>query len=255
MRTSPNDARRFAALALIEAIDHDQMDDAVRIIYHCGHVMRTVAHRIISDRYRFVWFRIPKVASTSMLQALQACDPNARVICPMTLYEFYQCHSWEVQNYFTFGFVRHPVHRIRSCWADKIPDVSNSHHIDEWYVNAHYGLSRGIDFYAFCEWLLSPWGDDIFAEPHWLSQHYMLTKPDGSLVDFIGKYESIEDDWRIVLDRIGLPYIDLPRLNVKSTYDDWSHDTLDDEIMHQLEKRYNRDYELGGYPKRTHLDD
>ena len=255
VRTSPDDARRFAALALIEAMDSNRMDDAIRIIYHCRHNMRTVARRVISDRYQFIWFRNPKVASTSMLQALRACDPDARVTRNLNLHQFYQRYSWEVQNYFTFGFVRHPVHRIRSCWADKIPDVSNSHQIDEWYVNAHYGLSNGIDFHAFCEWLLSPWGDDVFSEPHWMPQHHMLTKPDGSLVDFVGKYESIEDDWRTVLDFIGLPYIALPQLNVKSTRDNWNHDMLDDEIMHQLEKRYSRDYELGGYPKRAHLDD
>ena len=73
-----------------------------------------------------------------------------------------------------------------------------------------------------------------------------MTKPDGSPVDFIGKYETLDEDWRKVLEHIGLPYIDLPVVNTSRAPAQEAVE-LDSDLLNLLFERYRGDYELGNY--------
>ncbi len=210
---SPSEAHQYAVQALLEALDSGLVGEAASIARHCSMSSDTRAGMLISDKYRFIWFRTQKVASTSIHRALLTLNPTARVIEHGSMDEFHRQYPYEAQNYFTFGFVRHPLDRLRSCWQDKIVGSMDTPKKKHLYVAPYHRMPVGTDFSLFCRWITSPWGSDSFADRHWMSQRPILTKPDGSLVDFIGKYETLDEDWRKVLEHIGLPYVDLPVIN------------------------------------------
>lgn len=95
--------------------------------------------------------------------------------------------------------------------------------------------------------MTSPWGDDESANAHWRSRNVPLTNPDGGLmVNFIGKFESLDEDWRSVLGYIGLPYTELPRLRARREGSE-PPTSLTPELAGRVARRYADDYRLGGY--------
>jgi hypothetical protein len=88
---------------------------------------------------------------------------------------------------------------------------------------------------------------DAEADAHFCSQHRFLTDDADQLaVDFVGRYERLAEDLRIVEQTIGLPALALPRLQAARepvpytrfyTADTWQI----------VADRYARDIELFGY--------
>ena len=84
-----------------------------------------------------------------------------------------------------------------------------------WFIAPWHGLRRGMRFEEFCRWLATPAGSDTFADRHWLSQHVQIRTRDGQEPDFVGRWETLDDDWRTVTVHIGMPHRALPRLNAR----------------------------------------
>lgn len=191
-----------------------------------GHVVRTVSQRpdlraekIISHKYRYLWLCNPKVASRSIKTTLLAADPAAE-IHHASIFEVYARHP-EVRSYYTFGFVRDPFTRTLSFHAEL--HVSHRRGTSEErsvkkaqrraFFKRFYGLAETGSFDAYCRWLNTPYGSDAFADRHFLSQHVQIRLENGRLPDFIGRLENIDDDWKRVTRRVGMPATRLPMLN------------------------------------------
>ena len=115
-----------------------------------------------------------------------------------------------------------------------------------WFIRPYYGLRLGMSFRELCDWLNTPAGSDAFADRHWLSQSLQLRSADGRLPDFLGSYERLDADWRAIAEHVGMPFDELPRLNVRTT-GQMAETALDDDIVALLHLRYARDFELAGY--------
>ena len=139
-----------------------------------------------------------------------------------------------------------PCDRIRSFHADKHTLARRDRDASRWFIEPWHGLRIGMGFAEFCRWLDTPCGSDAFADRHWLSQARHITGADGRLPDFVGRYETLEADWRTVTARLGLPPAPLSRLNA-SAPDTAAEADLDDETFSLLERRYPEDFTLGGY--------
>ncbi|MEJ2178416.1 MAG: sulfotransferase family 2 domain-containing protein, partial [Gammaproteobacteria bacterium] len=65
------------------------------------------------------------------------------------------------------------------------------------------------------------------------------------LMDFVGKLETLDEDWKTICERIGIPYVELPRKNisVKRPYTDYYKPALRDLVAHH----WAREIELFGY--------
>ena len=103
-----------------------------------------------------------------------------------------------------------------------------------------------MSFGELCRWLATPFGSDAFADRHWLSQSRQVTGTDGRLPDFLGRYETLEADWREISEHLRLPPVALPRLNASSTGPAGEAD-IDAESAALLRRRYAADFVLGGY--------
>ena len=236
---------RDIAAALAAAVRAEDYRTALALVTTAGCRPDLKAEKMISRRYRFLWICNPKVASRSIIAALRAADPEVELIRNQTLDEVLKRRP-EARGYFSFTFVRHPCDRIFSCYADKHSRALYKRDAWRWFIEPYYGLTTGMSFGEFCHWLNTPWGSDAFADRHWLSQHRQIRTADGRLPDFLGHWESLDADWRMVTKWLGMPYRDLPRLNVRPK-ELPAGEQPDAATAALLRRRYSEDFRVGGY--------
>ena len=152
----------------------------------------------------------------------------------------------EAGEFFRFAFLRHPYHRIRSFHADKHALARRDRNAHRWFIEPWHGLRPGMSFAEFCRWLETPCGSDVFADRHWLSQSRQVATADGRMPDFLGRFETLEADWRAVTERLRLSQVPLPRLNASGA-GLAVEAGLDGESAALLRRRYAEDFALGCY--------
>lgn len=193
------------------------------------------AEKIVSHRHRYLWLCNPKVASRSIKTALLDADPDAVLILHKSVSEVLSMHP-EAEHYTSFAFIRSPFERALSFFAElrTPPEVARrlasepmppalAHEATSQLdfkkrkradlLARYYGLAEANDVNAFCEWLGTPYAADSCAERHIRSQHLLLRAADGRRPDFVGRLETIEDDWQRICARLGMAATPLPMLN------------------------------------------
>ena len=245
LRAAPSPVHRALGKRLAAAIA--EADDATALALlstaACGPDRR--AEKIVSRRYRFVWICNPKAASRSLIAALLAADPAAVLVRNRTLEQVHARYPGS-EAYFSFAFLRHPLERARSFYADKHALAAREANAYRWFIEPYHGLRLGMNFDEFCRWLVTPSGSDAFADRHWLSQWRQLAAKDGRQPDFLGRYEQLDADWRTIAGRLGLPPTPLPQLNRSDRSLLWQAH-CGRESVELVRRRYARDYTLGGY--------
>ena len=246
LAASPARERREVAAALGRALAAGDRTAALALASTAGRRADRRAEKIVSHRYRFLWIGNPKVASRSLIRALRTADPDAELIRGRTLDEILARRP-ALKAYFSFAFVRHPVARARSCHADKHGLALHDRRARRWFIEPWHGLSPGMSFEAFCGWLATPAGSDAFADRHWLSQHAQIRTEAGRAPDFVGRWETLEEDWRTVTACTGMPRRALPRLNERSRMSPAGNRPATPEALALLWRRYAEDFRLWGY--------
>lgn len=200
------------------------------------------AEKIVSHRHRYLWLCNPKIASRSIMYALLDADPDAVLIRDKSVSAVLSALP-EARGYTSFAFIRSPLARALSFLAElnDVADVARTPASEAAPHDApaqrdfksskrtlplvsrpckrahllarYYGLAKATDVNAFCEWLGTPYAADASAERHLRSQHLLLRAADGRLPDFMGRLETIEDDWQRICARLGMEPPPLPMLN------------------------------------------
>jgi hypothetical protein len=144
----------------------------------------------------------------------------------------------ELKNeYFVFIFVRNPFARVVSCWGEGNRSTQ--------------GMKCSPDFDYFIKNEL--WRDDTEEFNGYHDQHYIPASiyseyDDGDMfIDWYGKIENIQEDWKTLCEKISKPYSVLP--NVKSGHTvkhNYKH-YYTDELIEIVAKHYKRDLELFDY--------
>ena len=247
LAASSTTAHRDVASLLLATIGAGRLRTAIAMAETVRRRPDLHAEKVVSHRYRFVWLCNPKVASRSMIEALLQADPAAELLVEETLKDVLAARP-EVRDYYSFAFIRHPCERAFSFFADKHGNLvrNGDPAAIRYFVQPFHGVYEGMTFAEFCRWLNTPFGADAFADRHWLSQHLQIKLPDGSPPDFVGRYERLDDDWKTVMARLGLPQTGLPRRNSRQeTIRPEEH--LTDETTVLLRRRYAEDLRLGRY--------
>ena len=124
-------------------------------------------------------------------------------------------------NYFKFSFVRNPFDKIVSQY--------------------HYNRGKfGFKDYSFKEYVRS-WskGAKISTYPQYIL-HY-INEP----LDFIGRFENLQEDFNIICDKIGIPRQQLPHKN-KTKHKHYT-EYYDEETKQIVAEKYAKDIERFGY--------
>ncbi len=171
----------------------------------------------------FVFVHVPKTGG----QSISAVLPPGHVAAPRGLPRRHPTAlDWRVfarEQYadaFSFAIVRNPWERLHSFY--------------------HYGRRKLValdgwfdSFETFVGWVV---GGSPSPSPEWnraqMTQSVYLLDGSGELiVDFVGRFESIERDWREVCRRIGVDERVLPRRNASGRPDasrEWTRDLISD---------------------------
>ena len=151
---------------------------------------------------------------------------------------------------YAFAFVRNPWDRLASCYRDKIGgDVTDFTGFAESGVThclARFDMFKaGMSFREFVHAVASIPDED--ADEHFRSQADYVTNSSGEVaIDFVGRYEKLDNDFAQVAHEIGLPpEIKPPRLQAapKSVHADY----YTSETRALMRERYARDIDLFEY--------
>jgi chondroitin 4-sulfotransferase 11 len=139
---------------------------------------------------------------------------------------------------FSFTFVRNPWDRLVSSY-EYLKNGGNCTLDAEDYLNLFSKYEN------FKEMVLN-WEEVFFDQIHFKSQSDWICDNDGNIiVDFVGKFENLQQDFDIVCDRMQIPRKKLPHTN-KTNHKHYT-EYYDDEIREIVAKKYARDIEYFGY--------
>ena len=218
---------------------------------------------IVLHRYQAIYFQIPKVACSSIKHAfaklLQFSDNEIEFIhlVDFPSVDKEHCNSAEYQRYLRFAFVRNPWDRLWSCYCSKI--ATRKRNTGYRFKNGiHRSFSKyksiraGMPFAEFVHAVRDI--PDEQSDLHFRSQHSFVTDHKGELlVDFIGHFEQLQNDFNRLCGKAGMPKQSLAHKNRRypkhcgdSFNRHYSH-YYDDETVTIVADRFKTDIELFGY--------
>lgn len=204
---------------------------------------------LLSDEKRFVFIHVPKAGGSSMTAALGPwCLPRnrapwaswARWVGLPRDYRRYRFGKHEglaaVERrmpaelygaYFKFAFVRNPWDRLVSDYNSVLRDPAHRRH------------ARVRRLGSFREYVVSE------AQRSLRTQLELLADSTGGIgVDFVGRFERLEADFRAVCERVGIE-ASLPHLN-RREHEPYA-DYYDEETRELVRARWTDDVEAFGY--------
>ena len=215
-------------------------DDSARTVQQLSRLSRRSGrlsplpyYLTISHRHRFVWFRVAKVGTRTVLghfdeHAVHLDVTRARTRYPTAVFA----------DYVKFAFVRHPVDRFLSAWQDKVVE-HNYYGFDE----PTHAEMQSVE--AFAEWTA---GHDL-ADIRAVDQHLALQcrLVDLGQVDLLGRLETFDRDFSRILRAVGLPDAQSAPRNVTGQRRP-TRLGLPAALQARLTELYRQDFELLGYP-------
>jgi len=180
----------------------------------------------------FIFIHVPKTGGTAVRKAL---EPYAYIGFGHTSIKAPQLKPY-IEKCFSFCFVRNPWDR---------------------FVSAYFHLEKhkepGKSYKKFYEMYIKPYKTfkdvvmnidedkgNLFFWDHFAPQMNCITDDhDDVAVDFIGRFENINEDFAEVCKKIGIPSVNLPLLNTSPHQPYWEY--YDDESREMIFRKYNRE--------------
>ena len=184
-----------------------------------------------------IFIHIPKAAGISISYALYGCRGAGHAkYCDLARY-----FGKEIENYFTFSFVRDPLDRAYSAYRFlKLGGITT------YDKNIYQSLfSRFSSFDEFViEYLTEENAKSMY---HFRPQiNFLLNKDNKVDIGFIGRYESIYADFRLIAKRIGGGCSELPSLNITAETSR-NMTSISAEAKARIQQLYKDDYDTLGY--------
>lgn len=196
----------------------------------------------IWPEHRLLYLRLPKCGNSSIVAALP--NPELRRLRPTTL-------SGSFEEWTTFTFVRNPWSRLVSTYRQKVASGATTSGLKEGVFEGFraWGIPvyLGMPFAEFCEMVCSL--PDHTTEKHLQSQSYMLMYKGAAVVKNVGRFETINEDWRRLAESVGIS-LELPRLNVSTAAAEHAHYReyyQDSRLVNLVGDRYANDVANFGY--------
>lgn len=185
---------------------------------------------------------VNKVACTSIKAAL---SPRGTAKQHVDFLEATVADVSDLSDYFLFTVVRNPFERLVSCYKHKVLSQKPPHTFDEYFLGY---LKRSTSFANFVRRIR--WIPHQFHDGHFASQYNTIYKRKlggavlaGKFPDFIGRFEHLGDDWKVIKERFDVD--DIPHRNATSK-DDW-RDYYDVKTAKLVYKLYRKDVQAFGY--------
>lgn len=211
---------------------------------------------VFLEPWRAVYVEIPKVACTSIKVALadmlgiELEGGNPHHTAFPSVDHIWSDHGPLYPGLFSFAFVRNPWDRLVSCYRDKIcleVDGFTSSTIRPGIADCLAGFDAfrpEMPFDEFIDAVVSI--PDEGADAHFHAQYTFVTNRSAEVaVDYLGRYETLAEDIARIGEQLGLPALELPRLQTSSPvrYQDF----YDRRTRDLVAERFEIDIRLFGY--------
>ena len=194
---------------------------------------------MISNKLKSVFIHVPKCGGTSIEHALR----KQSFVYQQHYHTSHQELNAKYNNYFKFTFVRNPYDKIVSEYKW----LTNTKH--EYPVKRVKDFYKGVDFKTFLkkftEWPKSRSKHDPNKGDYYHGLDYMHILHPIRQINFIGRFENLQEDFNIICDKIGIPQRQLPHKN-KSNHKHYT-EYYDDETRQIVAEKYAKDIEYFGY--------
>lgn len=188
-----------------------------------------------NDELKCIFVHIPKTAGTSLQKTLFDFTHTGHIRWD----EYRAIDKKRYDLYFKFAFVRNPWDRLVSAYFYLKAGGRNSSD-KEWSERV---LSKYDSFESFVlGWLTA---ENIKTWNHFVPQtDFIYDKNDKLMIDFLGKFENLVNDFNFISDRIGVNR-ELENIN-KSERGDY-REYYNDKTKEKVRMVYERDISLLGY--------
>ncbi len=180
-------------------------------------------------KYPVLYFRVPKVASTSLLITFRKVDEVEKV-------EEYQKYP-TYNSYFKFAFVRNPFDRLASCFRHVIQKGSLQN------IQEDPRLHKNMSFESFVDVVGSIKVENM--DIHFRPQHTFIPET----LDYIGKFECLNDDYAKLLQKTGIKEPKDGLLHKNKTDKTDFKKYYNEMIIQKVITIYKKDFELFEYKK------
>lgn len=192
-----------------------------------------------SNRLRAIFIHIPKAAGTSVRYALGEPAMGRRHL-PWWVYK--EADYKKFNSYFKFAFVRDPWDRVMSGFeylkagGNQAEDLAVAEALQEFETFEDFVRLGLVDGYM----LYHP----VFRPQSW----YLSDWAGNLMVDFLGRYESLDKDFSVVAEHLGIS-ASLPVLNkVRDTVTSGVPERRGSQALKTIAELYADDYCLLDYP-------
>lgn len=231
---------------------------------------KALNHFIVDNKHRVVYCYIPKVACTTWKKTMAHLVGLQSKSVHDQRFNLLSSHSkakvrFILQNYYKFIFVREPFERLLSAYKDKFTRKNNvlkkyakkiKRSVRERLGTNSTAGDAEIKFKEFITYLIDVNNKGSRLNEHW--HHYdQLCHPCEINFDFIGHYETLEEDAPFVLHEAGVDQlVSFPPVHFTSTKDNLQryYSEVSREDVIQLQRIYRRDFEMFGYNTSQSLD-
>lgn len=198
---------------------------------------------LIIPELRVAYCYFHKCGSTSVVDALRraAGKDLSKPIHKSFSGPFLSMRDFWMQQipakYYTCTFIRNPYSRLVSCYKDRILRKRAKGFPKSFYRDMSFGdFLKAVD-------LIFPGNSHIF--PYW--PNLMDTNGD-CFVDFVGKLEDINDDWKTLQGVMSFDLPEIPEHN-RTKQDDWKRYYTDSWMKDLVWELYKTDFEMFGYDR------
>lgn len=174
--------------------------------------------------YHTIWFRTYKVASRTIRAHFEENTPERKDI-----------YSSEVgyvpaflDSFYKFAFVRDPYTKFISAWKNKVLEQN-------YFKFSEQEHAEMKDLLKFIDWVEQLDVDN--CDEHLRSQNSLI---DLNEVDFIGRFETFEDDFKELCRRVGLPVKKMPKRNKSSA----KVNQVPEVAAERIRAIYEKDYRI-----------
>jgi hypothetical protein len=180
----------------------------------------------ISQEKKFVWFRVAKVGTRTILDILN--QANVDLVAEHALDCYYPVNMYK--EYFRFAFIRNPWDRIVSCWRDKIigKDTLKYNNDKEDFENFVDYVAKNIDL--------------DYGNSHLRLQSRLI---DLNHIDYLGRFETFQKDIIEVMNILGIKAL-IKKKNASNRIEDY-REYYSNSTKDKVAKLYKKDIKIFNY--------